>query len=72
MAENENTAPRRKTLDELMQFAQERAARGREAAEQNEAETPRQLFQQASTLAPSVLSTKVRPRMRLRRDPRRL
>jgi len=44
MAENEDTAPRRKTLDELMQFAQERAARGREAAEQKAAETPRQLF----------------------------
>lgn len=44
MADNEDTAPRRKTLDELMQFAQERAARGREAAEQKAAETPRQLF----------------------------
>ena len=44
MAENEDTAPRRKTLDELMQFAQERAARGREAAEQKAAETSRQLF----------------------------
>lgn len=44
MAENKDTAPRRKTLDELMQFAQERAARGREAAEQKAAETPRQLF----------------------------
>jgi hypothetical protein len=44
MAENEDTAPRRKTLDELMQFAQERAARSREAAEQKAAETPRQLF----------------------------
>lgn len=44
MAENEDTAPRRKTLDELMQFVQERAARGREAAEQKAAETPRQLF----------------------------
>lgn len=44
MAENEDTAPRRKTLDELMQFAQERAARGREAAEQKAAETPRQMF----------------------------
>ena len=44
MAENEDTAPRRKTLDELMQFAKERAARGREAAEQKAAETPRQLF----------------------------
>lgn len=44
MAENEDTAPRRKTLDELMQFAQERAARGREAAEQKAADTPRQLF----------------------------
>lgn len=44
MAENEDTAPRRKTLDELMQFAQEWAARGREAAEQKAAETPRQLF----------------------------
>ncbi len=44
MAGNKDTAPRRKTLDELMQFAQERAARGREAAEQKAAETPRQLF----------------------------
>lgn len=44
MAENKDTAPRRKTLDELMQFAQERAARGREAAEQKAAETPRQMF----------------------------
>lgn len=44
MAETNDTAPRRKTLDELMQFVQERAARGREAAEQKAAETPRQLF----------------------------
>jgi hypothetical protein len=44
IAENEDTAPRRKTLDELIQFAQERAARGREAAEKKAKETPRQLF----------------------------
>lgn len=44
MADNKDNAPRRKTLDELMQFAQERAARGREAAEQKAAETPRQMF----------------------------
>lgn len=44
MAGNKDTAPRSKTLDELMQFAQERAARGREAVEQKAAETPQQLF----------------------------
>ena len=44
MAENEDTALRRKTLDELMQFVHERAVRGREAAEQKATETPRQLF----------------------------
>ncbi len=43
MADNKDTAPRRKTLDELMQFANERAAAGRDAAEKK-AETPRQMF----------------------------
>ncbi len=44
MADNKDNAPRRKTLDELMQFANERAAAGREAADKKAAETPRQLF----------------------------
>lgn len=44
MANDKDTAPRRRTLDELMQFANERAAAGREATEQKAAETPRQMF----------------------------
>ena len=44
MADNKDNAPRRKTLDELMQFANERAAAGREAADKKAAETPRQMF----------------------------
>jgi hypothetical protein len=44
MADNKDNAPRRKTLDELMKFANDRAAAGREAAEQKAAETPRQMF----------------------------
>ncbi len=44
MAANENTAPRRKTLDELMRIANDRAAKGQEAAEQKAAETPCSIF----------------------------
>ena len=44
MAVNKDNSPRRKTLDELMQFANERAAAGREAADKKAAETPRQMF----------------------------
>ena len=44
MAENKDTSSRRKTLDELMEFALVRADRAREAAENKAAETPRALF----------------------------
>jgi len=44
MAENKDNAPRRRTLDELMQLANERATAGRKAAEQKAVETPRQMF----------------------------
>jgi hypothetical protein len=47
MAENEDTAPaapRRKTLDELMQFAREKAAKATATAEQKAAEITRQLW----------------------------
>jgi hypothetical protein len=46
MAENEDTAPapRRRTLDELMQFARDKAAKATATAEQKAAETPRQLW----------------------------
>lgn len=44
MADPKDTAPRRKTLDELVQFAKRQAAADREAAERKAAETPRRLF----------------------------
>jgi len=44
MADNKDNAPRRKTLDELLEMTKQRAAAGSEAAEQKAAETPRQLF----------------------------
>jgi hypothetical protein len=44
MADNKDNAPRRKTLDELMEFANKRAAAGLDAADKNAAETPRQMF----------------------------
>jgi hypothetical protein len=47
MADAEDTAPaapRRKTLDELMQFARDKAAKATATAEQKAAETPRQLW----------------------------
>ena len=44
MADNKDNAPRRKTLDELLEMTKQRAAAGSEAAEQKRAETPRQMF----------------------------
>lgn len=44
MAENEDTAPRRKTMDELLERAKQRGAAGREVAEQKAANKPRQMF----------------------------
>lgn len=44
VAAHENTVPRRKTLDELMRIANDRAAKGQEAAEQKAAETPCSIF----------------------------
>lgn len=41
---DDNTPRRRRTFEELMQLAKERAARAQEAAEQKAAETPQQLF----------------------------
>jgi len=44
MAGKEDNAPRRKTLDELIEITKQRGAAGREVAEQKAAETPRQMF----------------------------
>jgi hypothetical protein len=44
MADKEDTAPRRKTLDELLEITKQRGAAGREVAEQKAAETPAQMF----------------------------
>lgn len=44
MAENEDNAPRRKTLNELLEITKQREATGREVKEQKAAETPRQMF----------------------------
>ena len=44
MADKEDTAPRRKTLDELLEITKQRGAAGREVTEQKAAETPRQIF----------------------------
>ena len=44
MADSEDTAPRRKTMDELLERAKQRGAAGREVTEQKAAETPRQMF----------------------------
>ena len=44
MADKEDTAPRRKTMDELLERAKQRGAAGREVTEQKAAETPRQMF----------------------------
>ena len=44
MAENKDTAPRRKTLDELLESTKRRGTAGREVTEQKAAETPRQMF----------------------------
>lgn len=44
MADKEDTAPRRKTMDELLERAKQRGAAGREVTEQKSAETPRQMF----------------------------
>lgn len=44
MAENKDTAPRRKTIDELLEKAKQRGAAGREVTEQKAADTPRQMF----------------------------
>ena len=44
MADKEDTAPRRKTLDELLEITKQRGAAGREVTEQKAAETPRQMF----------------------------
>lgn len=44
MTENKDTAPRRKTLDELLEMTRQRGTAGSEATEQKRAETPRQMF----------------------------
>lgn len=44
MAEDEDNAPRRKTLNELLEMTRQRGAAGSEAAEQKAAETPVQMF----------------------------
>jgi hypothetical protein len=44
MAENKDNAPRRKTLDELLEITKQPGAAGREVAEQKAAETPLQMF----------------------------
>ena len=44
MADKEDTARRRKTMDELLERAKQRGAAGREVTEQKAAETPRQMF----------------------------
>lgn len=44
MAENKDNAPRRKTLNELLEMTRQRGAVGSEAVEQKVAKTPRQMF----------------------------
>ena len=44
MANDKDNAPRRKTLDKLLEMTKQRAAAGREVAEQKAAETPVQMF----------------------------
>ena len=44
MANDKDNAPRRKTMDELLERAKQRGAAGREVTEQKTAETPRQMF----------------------------
>lgn len=44
MADQKDNAPRRKTLDELLEMTRQRGAAGNEAAEQKAADTPRQMF----------------------------
>jgi hypothetical protein len=44
MADSENTAPRRKTLDELLEKTKQRTAASSEVAEQKAADKPRQMF----------------------------
>jgi hypothetical protein len=44
MAEDKDNAPRRKTLDELLEMTRQRGAAGNEATEQKAADKPRQMF----------------------------
>lgn len=44
MADDKDTWPRRKTLDELLKITKQRGAAGREATDQKATETPRQMF----------------------------
>lgn len=44
MADDKDNAPRRKTLDELLEMTKQRAAAGSEAVERKAAETPAQMF----------------------------
>jgi hypothetical protein len=44
MADKKDNAPRRKTLDELLEITKQRGAAGREVTEQNAAEKPCQIF----------------------------
>ena len=44
MADNKDTAPRRKTLDELLEKTKQRTAASSEVAEQKAADKPRQMF----------------------------
>ena len=44
MADDEDNAPRRKTLDELLEMTRQRGAAGSEAVERKAAETPVQMF----------------------------
>lgn len=44
MANDKDSAPRRKTLDELLEMTRQRAAAGSEAVERKAAETPAQMF----------------------------
>lgn len=44
MADNKDNAPRRKTLDESLKAIKDRTEAGRQAAERNAAETPKQMF----------------------------
>ncbi|MFM9437874.1 hypothetical protein ACFDR9_004966 [Janthinobacterium sp. CG_23.3] len=44
MADSKDNAPRRKTLDQMLEITKQRGAAGLEMAEQKAAETPRQMF----------------------------